>query len=56
VDNADALADALRRLRNDPGLRLRLGAAAAETARRQFTAAAMARAYERLYEEIVARP
>jgi glycosyltransferase involved in cell wall biosynthesis len=56
VDDADALADALRRLRNDPALRLRLGAAAAETARRQFTAAAMAAAYERLYEEILLRP
>jgi glycosyltransferase involved in cell wall biosynthesis len=56
VDNADALADALRRLRNDPRLRLRLGAAAAESAQRQYTAAAMAQAYERLYEEIVARP
>ena len=56
VDNADALADALRRLRNDAGLRLRLGAAAAQTARRQFTAAAMAQAYERLYAEILARP
>jgi glycosyltransferase involved in cell wall biosynthesis len=56
VDDADALAAALRRLRDDPGLRLRLGAAAAEHARRRFTAAAMAGAYERLYEEILMRP
>jgi len=56
VDNADALADALRRLRNDAGLRLRLGAAAARSAQQQFTAAAMAQAYERLYAEILARP
>lgn len=54
VDDADALADALRRLRNDSGLRLRLGAAAAEHARLRFTAAAMARNYERLYEDILA--
>lgn len=53
VDDADALADALRRLRNDPGLRLRLGATAAEHARLRFTAAAMARNYERLYEDIL---
>ena len=56
VDNADALADALRRLRDDPGLRLRLGAAAARSAEQQFTATAMAQAYERLYAEILARP
>jgi glycosyltransferase involved in cell wall biosynthesis len=55
VDNAEALANALRQLRDDPGLRVRLGAAARESAQRQFTAAAMARAYERLYEEILAR-
>ncbi len=35
VDNANALADALRRLKDDPGLRLRLGAAAAESAHRR---------------------
>ena len=56
VDDADALAVALRRLREDPVLRLRLGAAAAEQARRHFTAASMARAYERLYEEILLHP
>ena len=55
VDNADALANALRRLRNDSALRFRLGAAAAKTARRQFTAAVMAQAYEQLYDEILAR-
>ncbi len=54
TDDADALANALRRLKSDPGLRLRLGAAAAESARRQFTAVAMAHAYELLYEEILA--
>lgn len=53
VDDADALAHALCRLRKDPGLRLRLGAAAAEHARLRFTAAAMARDYERLYEDIL---
>lgn len=53
VDDADALADALRRLREDPGLKFRLGAAAAEYARLRFTAAAMARNYERLYEDIL---
>jgi glycosyltransferase involved in cell wall biosynthesis len=55
VDDPDALAAALRRLREDPDLRLRLGTAAAEVARSRFTATAMARAYERLYEGILTR-
>lgn len=55
VDDAEALAVALRRLRDDPGLRLRLGTAAADRAQRLFTVGAMAQAYERLYEEVLAR-
>jgi glycosyltransferase involved in cell wall biosynthesis len=55
VDDVDALTMALTRLREDRGLRQRLGAAAARRAQRYFTVASMAEAYERLYEEIAAR-
>jgi glycosyltransferase involved in cell wall biosynthesis len=40
VDDAGALAGAPQRLMSDPGLRLRLGTAAAEKARRHLTARA----------------
>lgn len=56
VDNPAALAAALRRLRTDSALRSRLGAAAADCARRRFTAAAMAHGYERVYDEILKHP
>lgn len=55
VDDVAALAAALRRMKADPALRLGLGAAASERAHRLFTAAAMARAYEDVYEEILTR-
>ena len=52
-DNAVALAEALRMLRDDPGLRRELGRRGREKALAQFSTARMARAYEALYEEIV---
>ena len=51
--NRAALVAALRRLIDDPGLRLALGDAGRARARREFTARAMAARYERLYDEIV---
>lgn len=55
VDDAEALAAALRRLKEDPDLRHRLGAAAARRAHQSFTVTSMTQAYERLYEEVVTR-
>ena len=52
-DDPAALAAALRRLLADPPLRLRLGEAVRRLALERFTAAAMARSFERLYEEIL---
>ncbi|MGY1745226.1 glycosyltransferase [Blastococcus sp. SYSU D00695] len=49
----DALADALRRLVADPGLRDRLVAGAGARARRDFTVSAMARRYEELYDDVL---
>ena len=51
-DDAEALAASLRRLRDDPELRRRLGAQAREKALREFSVERMARAYEALYREI----
>lgn len=48
-----ALVAALRKLLDDPELRLALGEAGRARARREFTARAMAARYERLYDEIV---
>lgn len=45
-----SFADAMERLARDPNLRDTMGAAGAELARRQFSASAMARQYEALYE------
>ncbi len=53
VDAPEAMAAALRRLRNDAGLRIRLGAAARDLVSRRFTPRAMAAAYEKVYEEIL---
>ena len=53
VDDPAALTAALRKLRDDPGLRSRLGAAARDLVCRRFTPAAMAAAYEDVYEEIL---
>jgi glycosyltransferase involved in cell wall biosynthesis len=51
-DDAAELARALRALRDDPELRRRLAESGREFARRNFTATAMARSYEALYDEI----
>jgi glycosyltransferase involved in cell wall biosynthesis len=48
-----ALADKLRAVLADPRLARRLGDAGRLRAREQFTAAAMARSFERLYDEIL---
>ncbi|RJK92779.1 glycosyltransferase family 4 protein [Vallicoccus soli] len=55
-DDAAGLAGALTALRDDRGLRDRLGAAARERARSLYTAQAMARAYADLWAEVVDRP
>lgn len=52
VDDEVALAGALARLRDDPGLRDRLGRSAGELARKWFTLEAMARAYDEVYDEV----
>lgn len=54
-DDPDALAAALRRLRDRPEFADRLGAAARRTALRAFTVDTLAQAYERLWAELVAR-
>jgi glycosyltransferase involved in cell wall biosynthesis len=50
----EALAQALGRVVTDPALRSRLGAAALARARDHYAAAAMAAAYERLYDRALA--
>jgi glycosyltransferase involved in cell wall biosynthesis len=52
-DDPARLAAALRGLLAEPPLRLRLGEQARALALERFTAAAMARAFEKLYEEIL---
>ncbi|HST39194.1 MAG TPA: glycosyltransferase family 4 protein [Conexibacter sp.] len=51
-----ALVDRLGRLAGDAELRRRLGAGGLALAQERFTAAAMARRYERLYGELLGRP
>ena len=48
-----ALADALRTLIEDPGLRSRLGEAAVDHARENFDPARNARAVESVYEQLL---
>lgn len=55
-DDPDALAAALRRLRDEPELADRLGSAARRAARQAFTVDTLTRAYEQLWAELVARP
>jgi glycosyltransferase involved in cell wall biosynthesis len=55
VDDAAALAAALRRLLRDVTLRARLGAAARDLVCRRYTPAAMAAAYEAVYDEVLRR-
>jgi glycosyltransferase involved in cell wall biosynthesis len=51
--DASALVAALRRLLDDPELRRRMGERGRSLARERFTAAGMARDYERLYAEVL---
>ncbi len=51
--DAAALAAAVGRLADDPGLRARLGAAARARAERQYSRQAMVRRFERFYERLV---
>lgn len=55
-DDVNGLAAAIRRLRDNPALRERLGRRGREIALAHFTAQQMADRYERLWEEIVAQP
>jgi glycosyltransferase involved in cell wall biosynthesis len=55
-DDPDALAAALRRLRDQPELADRLGSAARRAALQAFTVNTLTQAYEGLWAELVARP
>jgi glycosyltransferase involved in cell wall biosynthesis len=55
-DDVDGLAAALRRLRDDPQLRLRLGQRAQQVAKCNFTVEQMVKRYESLWRELVAKP
>jgi glycosyltransferase involved in cell wall biosynthesis len=55
VDDPAALAAAIRELLADPGRAARLGAAGGRRVRDRFSAAAMARAVETLYDDALAR-
>ncbi len=55
-DDVDGLAAALTRLRDDAALQARLGAAGRERALAAYTVGHMARAYERLWAEVVGAP
>jgi glycosyltransferase involved in cell wall biosynthesis len=55
-DDVDGLVDALTRLRDDPALRSRFGAAGRERALEEYTVDRMARAYERLWAQVCAAP
>ncbi len=51
----EALADDVRRLREDPALRARLAAAARERAEREFDAQSVVTRIERLYADLLAK-
>jgi len=55
-DDVEGLTAALRRLRDDPALRIRLGERGQEVAQRHFTVKQMVNSYERLWRELVAQP
>lgn len=55
-DDVDGLATALRRLRDDPALRTRLGRRSREVAAARFTVENMAKNYERLWHQVVSAP
>lgn len=55
-DDVDGLAAALRRLRDEPALRVRLGRRGREVARDRFTVEHMAASYSRLWHQVVAAP
>jgi glycosyltransferase involved in cell wall biosynthesis len=55
VGDIDALADRLQQLRDDSGLRRRLGATGAERMRTKFSADRMVDALEAVYAEIINR-
>lgn len=54
VGDVDAMADAVRRLHNDPGLRARMGQRAREVGLERFDMDAGVAAWEALYRELVA--
>lgn len=55
-DDVEGLTAALRRLRDDPALRIRLGQRGREVAQRHFTVKQMVNSYERLWRQVVAQP
>ena len=55
-DDVDSLATALRRLRDDPALRARLGWRGREVAIARFTVEHMVASYERLWHKVLAAP
>jgi glycosyltransferase involved in cell wall biosynthesis len=55
-DDVEGLTAALRRLRDDSALRIRLGQRGREVAQRHFTVKQMVNSYERLWRELVAKP
>jgi glycosyltransferase involved in cell wall biosynthesis len=55
-DDVEGLTAALRRLRDDPALRIRLGQRGREVAQRHFTVKQMVNSYERLWRQLVAQP
>lgn len=55
-DDVDGLAAALRRLRDDPQLRVRLGQRGREVAVAHFTVEHMSASYERLWHEVLVAP
>jgi glycosyltransferase involved in cell wall biosynthesis len=55
-EDADGLAAALCRLRDDPSLRVRLGQRGREVAKARFTVEHMSASYERLWYEVLSAP